>query len=67
MGRVAKIGGWEFDIISGKWSFTDEIFKILDLDPNFDLNQLLDSTFYTPESQRKRDAAKRSDRKWNTL
>ena len=34
VGRVAKIGGWEFDPATGKGSWTEEVARIHDLDPD---------------------------------
>lgn len=31
-GRIAKIGGWELDILSGDLTWTDETFRILEVE-----------------------------------
>jgi PAS domain S-box-containing protein len=32
-GKIAKVGGWEFDPVTGKGTWTDEVARIHDLDP----------------------------------
>ncbi|HIK04726.1 MAG TPA: PAS domain S-box protein [Trichormus sp. M33_DOE_039] len=32
--RVARLGSWEFDVISGKITWSEELFRIFGLDPN---------------------------------
>lgn len=34
MSRLAKVGGWEFDVATGKGSWTDEVARIHDVDPS---------------------------------
>lgn len=51
MGKVAKIGGWEFDAGSGKGSWTEEVAKIHELDPKDATNIELGTSFYTSESK----------------
>lgn len=53
MGRVAKIGGWEFDVKTQKGSWTEEIANIHDLDPKNITNITMSVEYYTPESQNK--------------
>lgn len=53
MGKVAKIGGWEFDAKTGKGTWTAETSKIHDLDPNYDTNVEIGISFYKPHSRRK--------------
>ncbi|NCB41908.1 MAG: PAS domain S-box protein [Clostridia bacterium] len=53
MGRVAKIGGWEYDVKSKKGAWTEEIAKIHDLDPKHIKNINMNVKYYTPESQHK--------------
>ena len=57
MGRVAKIGGWEFDVETGKGTWTEEIAKIHDLDPNEETDMQLGISFYKGESKIKIDNA----------
>jgi PAS domain-containing protein/serine phosphatase RsbU (regulator of sigma subunit) len=37
MGQIAKIGAWEFDIYSGELVMSDEMYKIFDITPKFDV------------------------------
>jgi PAS domain S-box-containing protein len=53
MGRVAKIGGWEFDADTGKGTWTEETARIHDLDPNDPANVEIGISFYTDESRAK--------------
>lgn len=52
MGRVAKIGGWEFDPLTGEGSWTDEVARIHDLDPDVPTSRSLGINFYTEVSKR---------------
>lgn len=51
MGRVAKIGGWEFDPITNKGTWTEEVAKIHDLDYNDETNVEKGMSFYRGESK----------------
>lgn len=51
MGAVARIGGWEFDVKTGKGTWTDEIAKIHDLDPDAETNVEIGLSFYSGESR----------------
>ena len=51
MGRVAKIGGWEFDVATGKGTWTEEVARIHDLDPNDETNVERGLSFYRGESR----------------
>lgn len=51
MGHVAKIGGWEFDAVTGKGTWTDETARIHDLDPAVETNVEIGISFYTEESR----------------
>ncbi len=53
MGRVAKIGGWEFEVATGKGTWTEETAIIHDLDPNDETNMELGLSFYMDESRSK--------------
>lgn len=46
MGRVAKIGGWEFDPATGKGTWTAEVARIHDLDPDDGTNVERGLSFY---------------------
>jgi diguanylate cyclase (GGDEF)-like protein len=49
-GEIAKIGGWTLDIATGQMEWTDEVYRIHELDrrDSSDLSKALD--FYTEES-----------------
>ncbi len=48
---IGKVGGWEFNIDTKQQTWTDEVFRIHEV--NFDFNPNVDNgiVFYTPESQ----------------
>lgn len=53
MGVVAQIGGWEFDPVSGKGTWTEEVAKIHDLSPIDATNIELGLSFYVDDSRTK--------------
>ena len=57
MGRVAKIGGWEFDVATGKGTWTEEVARIHDFDNNDETNIMLGLSFYHDESREKIEKA----------
>lgn len=52
-GRLAKVGGWEFDAVSFEGKWTDEVAKLHDVDPNYPINVETGLQFYKPESKEK--------------
>ncbi len=50
--RVAKIGGWEFDVESGKGAWTEEVARIHDLDPDVPTSVEMGLSFYADESKK---------------
>jgi PAS domain S-box-containing protein len=50
MGRIAKIGGWEFDVETRKQVWTDEVYRIHEIDADFEPTVEKGLEFYTPES-----------------
>jgi PAS domain S-box-containing protein len=48
-GRIAKVGGWEFDPATGKGSWTDEVARIHDLDPSAETSAEIGLSFYHGE------------------
>ena len=48
-GRIAKVGGWEFDPVTGKGSWTDEVARIHDLDPSAETSAEIGLSFYHGE------------------
>jgi len=64
-GKIAKIGGWEFDVTTLEGTWTDEVALIHDLNPNDPTSVELGLSFYRDESQLKikkaiKDAIKRA-------
>ena len=57
MGRMAKVGGWEFDATTGKGSWTEEVARIHDLDPKAKTNVEIGLQFYEPKSRERIDNA----------
>lgn len=57
MGRMAKIGGWQFDPATGSGSWTDEVARIHDLNPGDETNMELGLSFYGEESRKKVEKA----------
>lgn len=51
MGRLAKIGGWEFDPATGQGSWTAEVARIHGLDPDRPTHRELGLSFYQGESR----------------
>ncbi|HAM99140.1 MAG TPA: hypothetical protein DCQ26_11080 [Marinilabiliales bacterium] len=57
MGKVAKIGGWEFDAATGKGTWTEEVALIHELDPKDETNVEIGSNFYVDDSRKKIEEA----------
>ncbi len=57
MGRVAKIGGWEFDSTTRKGTWTEEVAKIHDVAPNDMTDVETGLSFYQGESRVKIEKA----------
>ena len=51
MGRLAKIGGWELDLLTGKVSWTDEVYRIHELDPGTEPSLVKGIDFYAPSAR----------------
>jgi len=49
--KIGKVGGWEFDIDTGKQSWTEEIYNIHELDLTYDPTLATGINFYTPASR----------------
>jgi len=56
-GRIAKIGGWEFDPATGKGTWTEEVARIHDLSLDDQTNFERGMTFYQGESRVKIEQA----------
>lgn len=51
MGRIAKIGGWEFDPETGKGTWTEEVARIHGMDIDGTTSREMGLSFYTDESR----------------
>ncbi len=51
--EMAKVGGWEFDPETGRGTWTDEVAKIHDLDPDQETNVEIGLSFYNGESRQR--------------
>ena len=49
--NIGKVGGWEFDIDTGKQTWTEEIYKIHEVDPAYEPTVEKGINFYTPASR----------------
>ncbi|WP_445428810.1 sensor domain-containing protein [Alishewanella sp. HL-SH05] len=49
--QIGKVGGWEFNIDTGKQTWTEEVFHIHELDPDSDPSIASGINFYTPTSK----------------
>jgi len=58
MGSVAKVGGWERDVDTGRISFTEEMYKIYELPSDYEVS-LENALIYHPEDRVKILAAYR--------
>ena len=56
-GKMAKVGGWEFDAMTKKGTWTDEVAIIHDLDPEEPTHVELAIKFYHGESRKKIEKA----------
>ncbi len=50
-GRMAKVGGWEFDIATQKQIWTEEVYRIHEVDMDFEPTVERGINFYAPASQ----------------
>ena len=57
MGRTAKIGGWDFDVATGKGHWTEEVAFIHDLDPATPPDREMGLAFYHGKSRELIEAA----------
>lgn len=57
IGSIAKIGGWEFDPATGRGTWTDEVGRIHDLEPDDSTNIEKGLSFYHGESRLKIEKA----------
>jgi len=57
VGKIAKVGGWEFDAVTLKGSWTEQVALIHDMDPNDETNAEKGISFYINESREKIEKA----------
>ena len=57
IGSIVKIGGWEFDPATGQGTWTAEVAKIYDLDPNDEPSVEKGLCFFRGEARKKIEAA----------
>jgi PAS domain S-box-containing protein len=57
VGRIAMVGGWEFDPRMGKGTWTPEVARIHDMDPEERISRDIGLGFYQGESRQKIEAA----------
>ena len=50
-GRIAKVGGWSFDAISGEGFWTEEVARIHDVDPSQSTSKEVGLQYYVGESR----------------
>lgn len=51
MGQLAKVGGWEFAVDTGRGSWTEEVARIHDLDPADPVSVEIGLRYFTAESR----------------
>jgi diguanylate cyclase len=51
MGTLAKVGGWELELATGHLSWTDEVYRIHEVDRSAEPALLSAIDFYAPEAQ----------------
>ncbi len=58
-GRIAKVGGWSFEVATGNGIWTDEVARIHDLDPRQPTSRDLGLQFYKGEARARIETALR--------
>ncbi len=51
VGHIAQVGGWEYSVLTGKSSWTEEVARIHDLDPTTPASVDLSLNYYTESSK----------------
>ncbi|MDE2298308.1 MAG: diguanylate cyclase [Burkholderiales bacterium] len=51
MGTLAKVGGWELELASGEITWTDEVYRIHEVDRSTELALLANIEFYAPQAR----------------
>ena len=50
-GALARVGGWEFDLVTGDLFWTNEVYSIHEVPRDFEIDVETAKDFYTPESR----------------
>jgi diguanylate cyclase len=50
-GALARIGGWELDLATARVHWTEEVYRIHELDPSTELDPAAAISFYAPEAR----------------
>jgi PAS domain S-box-containing protein len=56
-GRIAKVGGWEFDPVNMQGTWTDETARIYEIDPDMEVSVMDSLNYFTAESRGKIEPA----------
>lgn len=59
-GRIALVGGWEYELATRRLSWTEAAYRILDVDPSVTPTVEMVLTMYTPETRGTMEAAMRT-------
>ncbi len=51
VGRIARVGGWDYDPATGKSTWTEEVARIHDLDPKTPASVTLSINYYSEQSR----------------
>jgi len=57
MSRMAQVGGWEFEVATGRGQWTEEVARIHELDPRTETGVEFGLNFYQGESRRRIEVA----------
>lgn len=56
-GRIAKLGGWSFDVATGAGYWTEEVANMFDLDPELPTSKAIGLSYFHGESRERLEAA----------
>jgi PAS domain S-box-containing protein/putative nucleotidyltransferase with HDIG domain len=56
-GQMANVGGWQFDVVTGEGTWTDQVARIHGLNPAVLTNRSLGLSFYPPADRQKIEQA----------
>ena len=50
--EISRLGGWEYDVATARFSWTDEVYRLHGVGPDFNINDVdRDIDFYLPEDR----------------